>query len=836
MNKYTPFLVLSFLLFGLFSCAPVHHFTFLKKTPRSYSMNYCGTDIKAPKTTYKREPWIVISTQNSIDSYQNPGGKVKFKKINFLEAFYVIKEKGDYLRLVKYDPSIINDNVFASRVKKPKKAQYYGWVHKSELLMTRQSVTDLATGYKNKAVVVIRDSVPVIQHELFIQDDSIWTFKDEDLTIRYKKVPFHEILYVLKKSTDGKSTFVANKTVLLPDSITSDVLGWVSSSLVKEIGQRLYVKNSPFLSDSSYYPSLFTWKGVLDTALITEELHNGITDFSQRNIAFRYSPILSYTKQDSNDVCFKTGLPIQIIDNTESFVFNVNGNKIPYRRFKELECNLRKLNLLFVFEGKEQALKNYSGVLNILQNLQPSFEDKEDIFQYRFGAVTAYPRKSTHVNGYPEIEAIGLTDSYQEMIDFLSVRADSIQNYRPLPSRYTWSGVRKAMGMIEEQSRPDETNVMIIIGESGYSEWVDSVLVRRIANANCRILGYQMHSETSNEGNNFVLQIDNLIEHCAKVTSITKREKIVYANQVKAFNRYREHEKNVYSLDFPDRSMTQGWIVFPEKDYNMPLNLLGSSIGTMLMEVKYDNDLIINSLNSAFSTVENGYRYCPLWRNYNQIDSVWLSDSRFTKGFTTLLPAWYLPSQPIRVSHEEERALKYNLLVSEEELDEIKKFYRQLVRYEPDYKYKGYKKKKRKACNCPDDELVVETLEVEVDSVGIPEYLSTRKIRNHLTRIFLRELKACKVCKIKRNTMKGYTLSEAQQKIMGHPSKDVMMNTIVIRDLKRRKYLSDSELDELIQYYKGRKEKFERGLMNFSIPKFESNGQIYYWIDRELLP
>ncbi len=77
MNKYTPFLVLSFLLFGLFSCAPVHHFTFLKKTPRSYSMNYCGTDIKAPKTTYKREPWIVISTQNSIDSYQNPGGESK---------------------------------------------------------------------------------------------------------------------------------------------------------------------------------------------------------------------------------------------------------------------------------------------------------------------------------------------------------------------------------------------------------------------------------------------------------------------------------------------------------------------------------------------------------------------------------------------------------------------------------------------------------------------------------------------------------------------------------------------------------------------------------------
>lgn len=836
MNKYNYCIAFTLILLGLSSCAPVHHLTFLKKTPRRYSMNYCGTDIKAPKANYKREPWIVFSDGNSVDSYQNPGGKVKLKKINFLESFYVIGERGDYLRLVKYDPSITNNNIFINRVKKPQKAEYYGWVHKSHLLMTRQSVTDLATGYKNKAVIVFRDSVPVMQHELFIHNDSIWTFKDNDLTVRYKKIPFHEILYVLKRSADGKKTLVSGKTVVSPDSVHADVLGWISSSLVKEIGQRLYVKNTPFLSDTSYIPSLFTWNGLLDRTGITKELHNSIADFSKRNMAFRYSPVLSYCSQDSNHVRFKTGLPVQIIDNTESFVFNVNGNKITYDRFKELESNLRKLNLLFVFEGKEQALKNYAGVLNILQNLQPSFEDKEDIYRYRFGAITAYPRKSTHRQAYPDIDVFGLTDSYQQMIDFLSVRADSMDIYKPLPSRHTWSGVRKAIDMIEEQAQPDETNIMIIIGESGYSEWVDSVLVRRIANANCRILGYQMHSETSNEGNNFVLQIDNLIEHCAKVVSVAKREKIVYANQVKPFNRYREHEKNVYSLDFPERSMTEGWIVFPEKDYNMPLNLLSSSISTILMEVKYDNDLIINSLNSAFATVGNGYKYSPLWRDYNRIDSVWLANSRFTKEFSSVLPAWYLPSLPINISNDMDRSLKYNLLVSEEELDDIKEFYSQMVRYEPDYKYKGYKKKERKACNCPDDELVAETFDIEVDSLGNPEYLSTRKVRKHLTRTLLKELKSCKVCKIKTNTMKGYTLSEAQRRIVGNPSNNIIMNTISIRDLNNKKSISDRELDELIQYYKGKKENFDKKLMNYSMPKFESNGQVYYWISRELLP
>ncbi len=317
---------------------------------------------------------------------------------------------------------------------------------------------------------------------------------------------------------------------------------------------------------------------------------------------------------------------------------------------------------------------------------------------------------------------------------------------------------------------------------------------------------------------------------------MAKREKIVYADQVKPFNRYREHGKNIYSLDFPERSMTEGWIVFPEKDYNMPLNLLRTSIDTILMEVKYDNDLIIKSLGSAFATIGSGYGYCPLWQDYNQIDPSWLSDSHFTKEFSNVFPAWYLPSLPINISADMEKSLKYNLLVSENELSDIKDFYSRLVRYEPDYKYKGYKKKKRKICNCPDDELVVETHELQTDTMGNPEYLSTRKIRNHLTKTFLKELKACKVCKIKRNTMKSYTLAEAQQRIIGHPSNEMMMNTIVIRDLKRKNCLSDSDLDKLILYYKRKKEKLEKGLMNFSIPKFKSNGQTYYWIDRELLP
>ena len=819
-------LILLIILTGLFtSCAPVNMFTRLKKTPREYTMNYCGEEIRAPYTPYSKQTWVVFSDRGNNITLQNPGGKVKMKDIDYLDAFFVIRRKGDYYKLVKYDPKIVNDNIFVSRIKDRKQAKYYGWIHKSRLLLTRQSETDIATGFKNKQLTIVSDTTCVTDPEFYLVKDSIKTFKDPDLRIENGTLPFYEIVYTLKTSRDEQKKLIARKPVVSPDSVKDEVLGWVHTSVIQNIGQRLHAKYESIPEDSL----LFLSKNNQDTLLLSEWALDESVNFSLRNNkALKYSPVLSYRQTDTL-VSIKAGMPGQVIDQSDNYVLNVNGNKIQYGRFKQLEKDLKKLNIMFIFEGKDQVVANYPSVINVIQNLQPTFENNEDRFSYKFGAVIA--SQGMTPASYPLIKSVGMTESFTDVVDYLIAETDSSKNIKPLPTQYTWRGVRAAVDIIEPYK--DETNIFVIIGEEGYSEWVDSVLVRRVADANCRILGFQMFSVSENVGNNFVLQIENMIAHCAERESVKKREKIVYVDQVKNMNRYRESSKNVYALDFPKRSMTQGWVLFPEKTVTMPLDILTNGIDSLIAEVKWDNDNLTNSLYKAFREVGNHrYQYDSVWVAYNQMLPEQKLNNKLPKMFTSQLPAWFMSSQKFSVADSIDEDIDYHLLLSKDELDDLLMFMASLCENEVDYKYKGHRKKVKKVCNCPDDEITVEYNELTFDPEN-PEYLSTRMLRKKLQDLYFGEIKYCRLCKIMKKNIRRYTLAQAQLRITGSPTYTPMTQEYV-GNIRRKQCISDTQLDELITYFKQKKEELDK-YMNHA-DKFESNGQTYFWVHQDLLP
>jgi hypothetical protein len=810
-------------------------FTRLEKTPREYSLNYCYSDIEAHRTALNKETWIVFSDREGNYTYQNPGGKVKMKKMGFMESFFVIKEKGDYLRLVKYDPEIVEKNPHARKLKDRKKAEYYGWVHRSRMLLTRQSGTDPATGFKFKAFSIISDSSAVVVSDPVFEKDSIITYKDDKLLMKHGRLPVHEILYILKPSTDNQKLLVSRKTVLSPLGAPTEVLGWVSSSVIKEAGQRLFVDIESITSDSLSAPLLFMDKTGKSALEISKKTSDRIKDYITLNPALRYSPVRSYTR-NAGIICFNTSLPAPVIDKSFNYVLNVNGNKIMYEDFKELEKEMRKMNLIFIFEGKEQTLNHFPEIVNVIQNLQILFENPKDDFRYKFGAVMAYPQKNKEA---PTIKSLGLTDSYADIMDFLMAEKDSTSRYNALSNEYAWHGLRKAVDLAESYSK--ENNLLVIIGESGYSEWADSVLVRRMANANCKILGYQIHSETTNSANNFVLQVEDMINNYARHQFVLKKERIVYADQVKPTHRYRERLRNVYSLDYPGKSMTQGWILFPDKKENLSMNVLSLSIDSLVMEVKADNDTLIGRLYKAFYEVGNNrYHYDSLWIKYNNRDTSWPLNQATAKKFTREYPAWYMPSLPVYIDSTDAN-LDYHLLLSASELNELMTFMELIIRFEPDYKYKRGKRKKADLCNCPDDESFTGEIrqpdEIMTDENGYPVYLSTRKIRRHLYKSFLSELKAVnKLCKTKKRRMKYFSLAQAGMEIIGNPVKTEMMNVYQIRDIKRKQGMTDYELDNLILYFKDKKEKLDEHLRTSGNTAFLSNGEPYYWLNREMLP
>jgi hypothetical protein len=816
----------------LSSCGPVHRFTRLKRTPREYSLNYCYSDIKARKSGFNRESWIVFSDRDNNDSYQNPGGKVKWKTMSFMESFFVIREKGDYLQLVKYDPEIVEDNPRARIIKKRDKVRYCGWVHRSRLLLTKQSSLDIATGFKNKALVIISDTSAISEPGLFFESDSVLAYRDENLTLPNGKIPVHELLYILKASGDNRKALVARKTSLDPLKAASETPGWIPASVIRETGQRLFVDTESIKRDTLSSGLEFPDREQANMLEITEAEERRMAVF-QHYPALRYSPVRSY-RMDSGQICFHTALPAPVIDRRLNYVLNLNGNRIMFEDFLRLREDLKKINFVFVFEGKERVFREYPQIMNVIQNLQTLFEQEGDRYQYKFGAVIAY--RDTVRRVAPLVKSCGLTESRADVLDFLMAEKDSVTHYRPIANDQAWTGLRKAVDMIEPYK--NETSLLIVIGESGYSEQVDSALVRRVANANGRILGYQVYNETlSDADNNFVLQIGNMIDSYAQHDAVLRRERLVYTDQFKPDYRYRESARNAYSLDYPRNSMVQGWVLFPGKNENMQMDILSKSIDTLFMEVKHDNDTVISCLYRAFLELgSRRYVYDNLWAAYNGKDSLWSPNQGFPQRMSNHLPAWFMQSAPVFVDSTDS-ALDYHLLLSEAKLAEITAFLEEVVRYEPDYRYSGRRNnRKRQPCDCPDDRLTPDTLQIEpeYDDEGYPRYLNTRGIRRHVYKTFMKQLKSSfKLCPTQSSRLKRYSLAEALFEIAGYPAVEESVNSYRMTDIKRKSRIRDHELDGLLLYFKHRKERLEAANKE---TVFLSNGEPFYWIKRDLLP
>lgn len=115
-------------------------------------------------------------------------------------------------------------------------------------------------------------------------------------------------------------------------------VGWIDRRLLTEIGQQLHVDIAS-LPDSAL---LFKDSERKDTLTLASDDMRQVREFAGQHPAIRYSPVLSYQHNDTA-FCFRTHVPMPVIDKRESYVLNVNGHPIYYGTFKnKIEKDLQK--------------------------------------------------------------------------------------------------------------------------------------------------------------------------------------------------------------------------------------------------------------------------------------------------------------------------------------------------------------------------------------------------------------------------------------------------------------------------------------------------------------
>lgn len=790
MRKCFSILIFAFVLSA---CAPVHRFTQLRRLPREYSENYSIEGVKAPRSAVHFKPWVVYSDRAENAAYVNPGGRVKSAEVGLLDTFLVIRSKGEYLRLIKYNPANIKHNRMTAR----KKAEYVGWMHRSRLILSPSSITDVQSGLHDKLLIAITDTAAILQPATYLATaDSLKVFGDPELQNQIAVVGIHTIVYALKHSEDGRSVLVSKTPGITPDKIGEQVVGWVPAVMLQEIGNQVF-SGTPLSGVSALQKTL------------------------------KYAPMIRPYHTDSA-YSFVSGTFAPVIDKRENQVFNIDGKGISYTRGNQIKQELKRINVLFAMEQSSRLPEQYPMLLNVIQNLGPFFSGSDDSFTYQFGAAIATNRG---------IETIPLTADYEILTDRLIEMAPRVTDTddTPLPA---WRAMRSTLGLIG--NTPGSVNLIISVGETGeLQENAPSSIVKILSEKNCRLLGWQLYAANEDKYNNYVLQLSDMIDRYADYRTSHKRDIILYADQYRRSNLLREAGTNFLMLDYPYASMTQGGFLFPEKGETLSIEMFAGAVDSLVTQIRADNRLLSESIDRAFTTVGNSKdRLDSLLVATYQLPRGTRPNKEFKKMFNKAAPLWYRETGRISVP---DSLMSYYLLLSDPELKQTKERMETLCAMEVDVKdaTKPKKGKIKQLCRYlkervhPDDKVATGTQSANQESKRDMVYVSTKKIRRHLYRFYMSELRGCRICKIKRKEIRRYSLSYAHAQIFGVPANSPMLDSISVKELKKKKLLSDKELDELIQYFKERKENMVK---KCSEEKIMTEGQNYYYIDSKILP
>lgn len=790
----TAFLLL---LLSIVSCAPVNRMTRAKKVPREHRINYDEQWAKAPRKFYwNTDPWIVFSDKTDNKTYTRPGGRIVMKEIGFMEPMVVIKRKGEYLRVIRYSKEVIKNGKLTNR----KAAEYMGWIPERDVLLSRDGLTSTRNSQHSKFVTAISEQVPLLQPNLFFSTDSIRIFSEPSLIQQQGTLPFSSIVYKMKESLDGQKSLIAKEPYLAADTAHKQIIGWISNDLLSQAGQRYFIgEHSDQYQNCGYSGEVL-----------------------------KYHPVNYYCRQDSVRK-FQTGLYRPVLDYSDNFVLNVDGQKISHSDYLKIGKYLTKLNLVFVFEGEAQVISQFPQLVNTIQNLQGRIESANADIRFTFNAVIGFQKEKE-----PFIH-IRQEKTFLSFMDSLYSIADHIKEYKRIIPSYSSSALKEALEGLENYKK--ETNVIILIGTTGHqNEKTIASLSKQMAEYNTRLLGFQLYGGEQDTYNNFVLQVQTMIDKYAELISTRKRKILVSTEQLSTDIQYKEHNRNMYSLDFPKNSMTQGWVIFPGKNQTLELNALSAGIDTLLTQIEQDNKSVMNYLSQSFRRAGN-YRskFDSLMTCYYNLQDNPRQQRVFANHFVHKIPVWSTNSDIWHMPDSLLSDFEHYLLVDTRELKQVLEFMKYISSEQVDIKRNksnSQKRKKRKKCDCP--EPVTVKIPSTNDTLSEIRYRSTRKIRKRLARYYIYTINENRVCKISKRRMKRQNLAWIHENILGCPTENEWLSLISLKDVKKKKKMSDERLDELLSHYKQKKESFEMNISN--LPNFLSNGQTYYWINNSKLP
>ncbi|MDB5250021.1 MAG: hypothetical protein JWQ40_4415 [Segetibacter sp.] len=739
--------------------------------------------------------WLVFSDRANNTTFLKPDGKTPFKALPLMDVFYVMDKQNGYLQIVKYNPAIVKRD----KIKDVKSAEYLGWVEESKMLLWSKALVSTSDNHPEKALMIVNNKAVFESPTQYLKNDSIKVFAEPSLQSNGScKLRLSDLAYVYKITGDGNFALLGRKEKLQFDTTCkSDILGWVSTRVVSPWGQRLFLTVA--MPDST---SASDVEIKVNRAISGEAISEPVWRFSPPVNASHHTmnsfPVFTYATNANNSGEVTTAIPSSVFELKKTDVYNVKGAKLTYDSFIGLKKNIHSYNLVFLVDGGSSMKKYFPILVNFIQGIKNSLKTAyPEYYNFSYGAVIY--RNKNNCSEADQIQSFGPTKNATAVSDFFyrQIAQTNACSYGNV-LQPVYAGFNKALDLFPTDNF--ENNIIINVGTTGNkfdnTSPVERDLVRKIGKSNARILAFQPFSDYYSLFNNYVLQIRELLDKSAVLLAEQKKGWIVNSNDLVLTQKFNSvlYDSTAYRLDFPNNSMIPGGLVFSTKGSTGSFRLFENFISKTLQQIKDDNEMLLQSLDSAFNGagIESA--------NINAGMAGKLDNSSEGK------PADWFKNLSYNGHHYFVRAissdpainatgvLNYSLILSQSELSELQDNVSRLAISRNDFPGKELRK------------------ELYSRFAGI---LSSRDHEKYTSK-----------------AIEGVTLSNALNEVTGIPVSNGLFTKYTLDDLKNSSKLSEADLGQVLGFLN----KVNNNLKYSVTPdkKFISAGSNYYVLNKDV--
>lgn len=472
------------------------------------------------------EPWYVYSDKKVNWTLKEPGAIVPNKKMDYLQQFAVVEERGQFLRIAKVNINSVNPNTLEI----DRHSEDFGWVKKNDVLMwTKCMVTD--RGNIDRKAMIMNTLSLVASPRVNIrnlEDNAVNFYYDHSLReTTGRKAQLYEVFFAYKMT--DTAVLVGNVARISDENeyaVKQSIMGWVPRNRVVLWDHRVAIEpnwESAAVSErranktrASVFASIGeaqrfqqSSSGANIQAIMDERTIRG-DYYNDRMIGewYRY-PVYSEKAGIAN-----IGVMGQIM--TEKGEIDKVSKAEADREVRLASLKRRNINIVFVIDGTSSMGPYFKSISNAvvsgMEQLQTKYPSLKSVF--RFGTVVYrdFAEKERL------IEMKQLTSDYQDIARFLN-RVDSRDIYDKDIPEAVYYGLYNALNGILTNN--DETNLIVLVGDAGNhsrndpSQIDQEEIIELIVEKNAGFLAYQVHNDAHPSYDEFRSQVQSLLMEAA---------------------------------------------------------------------------------------------------------------------------------------------------------------------------------------------------------------------------------------------------------------------------------------------------------------------------------